>query len=91
MCTRTKFEEKMVEQNGVSNYLMVNTASENQRMNCLANTGLYTQSVFDLFSICPDQHTFSRYLFSTSFNNRGNCIGIDPLYVGEISDDENGK
>ncbi|WP_336518388.1 hypothetical protein [Pollutibacter soli] len=78
------FSEIPVEQNGVSNYLMVNDLSEKTTRTSLEGTG-YTQRLFLLvFSLTQNNKAPIGIYFSTSYNKFNQCIGIDPLYIGEI-------
>jgi hypothetical protein len=77
------YEERVVIQNGVTNYQIANTASDIYNDKLLHIKGYSQQLFFMVFKFHSDI-PMRAIFFSTSMNKNGDCIGIDPIYIGEL-------
>ena len=81
---KASLSERLVEQNSVTNYLLMNDLSYQQDVGLRAS-GYSHQLYLFVFYVVPEDKIIAIYL-STSYNVRGKCIGLGPAYIGDITD-----
>lgn len=83
---RAYFKEIMTEQNGVSNYQVVNTRSRAYTDQHYKIAGYSHELYLLVFDIDPAEKPSPAIYFSATYDKNDTCIGIDPLYIGELTD-----
>jgi len=81
-------KEMLVEQNQITDFGLINEASSAKALDRHVN-GFSNILYFFTFDLEPKQHRVA-ILMSTSFAKE-KCIGIGPVYIGSVSDDDSLK
>jgi len=82
---RARIEEKIVEQNSVTEYKLMNSKSHKQTVD-LETRGYYHELY--LFQFRTEMEQQYCIFMSASFDPNRNCIGVGPAYIGAV---ESGK